>query len=103
VAPTQVPKGAKGPTAMVFMNMGGPATTDEVHGFLSMLFVRSFRTRIIHGMLTRAGRQRPDSSRTFPELHWTVHRAETNTEDSKTVRGDWWRIAHQEMVRVPGR
>jgi len=25
---------------MVFMNMGGPSTTDEVHGFLSMLFVR---------------------------------------------------------------
>ena len=32
--------GAKGPTAMVFMNMGGPSTTDEVHGFLSALFVR---------------------------------------------------------------
>ncbi|KAM0716278.1 hypothetical protein Q7P37_007723 [Cladosporium fusiforme] len=25
-------------TAMVFMNMGGPSTTDEVHGFLSRLF-----------------------------------------------------------------
>ncbi|KAH8639021.1 Ferrochelatase [Alternaria alternata] len=41
VAPTQVTPGAKGPTAMVFMNMGGPSTTDEVHGFLSMLFVRN--------------------------------------------------------------
>ena len=40
VAPTQVKTGAKGPTAMVFMNMGGPSTTDEVHGFLSMLFVQ---------------------------------------------------------------
>lgn len=40
VAPTQVKQGAKGPTAMVFMNMGGPSTTDEVHGFLSMLFVQ---------------------------------------------------------------
>jgi ferrochelatase len=39
VAP--VPAGSKGPTAMVFMNMGGPSTTDEVHGFLSALFVRS--------------------------------------------------------------
>jgi hypothetical protein len=39
VAPTQVTPGSKGPTAMVFMNMGGPSTTDEVHGFLSMLFV----------------------------------------------------------------
>jgi ferrochelatase len=41
VAPvTQNAAGSKGPTAMVFMNMGGPSTTDEVHGFLSMLFVR---------------------------------------------------------------
>ncbi|CAO2651495.1 Nn.00g040650.m01.CDS01 [Neocucurbitaria sp. VM-36] len=37
VAPQATP-GSKGPTAMVFMNMGGPSTTDEVHGFLSMLF-----------------------------------------------------------------
>ncbi|KAL8825310.1 MAG: hypothetical protein Q9191_004493 [Dirinaria sp. TL-2023a] len=28
----------KGPTAMVFMNMGGPSTTDEVGDFLSRLF-----------------------------------------------------------------
>ncbi|KAH3956218.1 ferrochelatase [Parastagonospora nodorum] len=40
VAPVKqdVATGSKGPTAMVFMNMGGPSTTDEVHGFLSMLF-----------------------------------------------------------------
>lgn len=30
---------AKGPTAIVFMNMGGPSTTDEVGDFLSRLFV----------------------------------------------------------------
>jgi ferrochelatase len=30
---------ARGPTAMVFMNMGGPATTDQVGPFLSRLFV----------------------------------------------------------------
>ncbi|KAI9794130.1 MAG: ferrochelatase hem15 [Piccolia ochrophora] len=30
--------GSKGPTAMVFMNMGGPSTTDEVGTFLSRLF-----------------------------------------------------------------
>jgi ferrochelatase len=35
---TQNATGSKGPTAMVFMNMGGPATTDEVSGFLSRLF-----------------------------------------------------------------
>ena len=36
---TQDSTGKKGPTAMVFMNMGGPATTDEVGDFLSRLFV----------------------------------------------------------------
>ncbi|TKA73025.1 hypothetical protein B0A55_07047 [Friedmanniomyces simplex] len=35
---TQNNTSSKGPTAMVFMNMGGPATTDEVSGFLSRLF-----------------------------------------------------------------
>lgn len=41
VAPpvTQDATGSRGPTAMVFMNMGGPSTTDEVGSFLSMLFV----------------------------------------------------------------
>ncbi|KAJ6110690.1 hypothetical protein N7486_002925 [Penicillium sp. IBT 16267x] len=35
---TQDATGAKGPTAMVFMNMGGPSTTDQVEDFLSRLF-----------------------------------------------------------------
>lgn len=41
VAPpvTQDATSSKGPTAMVFMNMGGPSTTDEVGTFLSRLFV----------------------------------------------------------------
>ena len=40
VAPpvTQDSFSKKGPTAMVFMNMGGPSTTDEVGSFLSNLF-----------------------------------------------------------------
>lgn len=29
---------SKGPTALVFMNMGGPSTTEEVGPFLSRLF-----------------------------------------------------------------
>lgn len=37
---TQDSTGKKGPTAMVFMNMGGPSTTAEVGDFLSRLFVR---------------------------------------------------------------
>jgi ferrochelatase len=36
---TQDKTGSKGPTAMVFMNMGGPSTTDEVEEFLRRLFV----------------------------------------------------------------
>jgi len=35
---TQDSTSKKGPTAMVFMNMGGPSTVDEVGGFLSRLF-----------------------------------------------------------------
>ncbi|KAL8401637.1 hypothetical protein RB596_008435 [Gaeumannomyces avenae] len=35
---TQDATGSKGPTAMVFLNMGGPSTTDEVHDFLLRLF-----------------------------------------------------------------
>ncbi|KAK4933891.1 ferrochelatase hem15 [Elasticomyces elasticus] len=35
---TQDSTSKNGPTAMVFMNMGGPATTDEVGNFLSRLF-----------------------------------------------------------------
>ena len=37
---TQNATSSKGPTAMVFMNMGGPQTTDDVGDFLSRLFVR---------------------------------------------------------------
>jgi protoporphyrin/coproporphyrin ferrochelatase len=39
---TQDPTASKGPTAIVFMNMGGPSTTDEVGDFLSRLFVCFF-------------------------------------------------------------
>lgn len=35
---TQSTAGSKGPTAMVFLNMGGPSTTGEVKDFLSRLF-----------------------------------------------------------------
>lgn len=38
---TQDATGSKGPTAMVFLNMGGPSTTAEVEDFLGRLFVRS--------------------------------------------------------------
>ena len=43
---------SQGPTAMVFMNMGGPSTTDEVNGFLSRLFVRMVLVDITIGLTT---------------------------------------------------
>lgn len=43
---TQDATGLKGPTAMVFLNMGGPSTTNEVEDFLSRLFVR--RGELLH-------------------------------------------------------
>lgn len=41
--------GSKGPTAIVFLNMGGPSTVDEVGDFLRRLFVCH---RIFHGLMT---------------------------------------------------
>ena len=48
---TQDATGSKGPTAMVFLNMGGPSTTNEVEDFLSRLFVRFQTDRHSHGPL----------------------------------------------------
>lgn len=44
---TQDATSSKGPTAIVFMNMGGPSTTDEVGGFLSRLFVSFHITALL--------------------------------------------------------
>lgn len=90
--------GSKGPTAIVFMNMGGPSTTDEVHAFLSALFVSMAIYRVGTRKLTGAGRQRSHSPRTTTKLHWPLHCAEADAKDSEAVCRDWWGIAHQEMV-----
>jgi hypothetical protein len=37
---------SKGPTAIVFLNMGGPSTTSEVGDFLSKLFVRYLQKQL---------------------------------------------------------
>jgi len=49
---TQNSVGSKGPTAMVFLNMGGPSTTDEVGDFLTRLFVSTLNYTLIgaHGV-----------------------------------------------------
>jgi hypothetical protein len=39
---SQGSQSSKGPTAIVFLNMGGPSTTDQVGDFLSRLFVCQF-------------------------------------------------------------
>ena len=56
---TQDATGSNGPTAMVFLNMGGPSTTAEVEDFLGRLFVRSTGTACVkytfqeyHSLLT---------------------------------------------------
>ena len=54
---TQDAAGSKGPTAMVFMNMGGPSTTDEVGDFLSRLFVRQPTPHIFKCLLFSTCRQ----------------------------------------------
>jgi ferrochelatase len=38
---TEINTGRDGPTAIVFMNMGGPGNQGEVRDFLHRLFVRS--------------------------------------------------------------
>ena len=53
---TQDATSSKGPTAMVFMNMGGPATTNEVGDFLSKLFVR-VKVTVSRTLLTSQGRR----------------------------------------------
>ena len=85
VAPpvTQDATSSKGPTAMVFMNMGGPSTTDEVGDFLSKLFVRilddrclRFHLRPNHLLQTTkasSGRWRPHPPWPSPILPRTSH------------------------------
>src|SRR5271163_2982715 len=55
---TQDATGSKGPTAMVFMNMGGPSKTDEVGDFLSRLFVSSIpHPSLLHALIYAIRRQ----------------------------------------------
>lgn len=67
---TQDATSSKGPTAMVFMNMGGPSTTDEVGDFLSRLFVRTAPAALGLSLISIKGRCGLNTSRTIPELSW---------------------------------
>lgn len=97
---TQDATSSKGPTAMVFMNMGGPATTDEVGGFLSRLFVRHPSLALGQADFG-AGRFRLDPPGPIPELSRTTDIESSNTQDSKAVCCHWRRIADSQVVRVP--
>jgi hypothetical protein len=98
--------GSKGPTAMVFLNMGGPSTTDEVGDFLSRLFVSLvFRYRIISCarflLLTfgiYVGGRRFDSSRPSPIISWSPHFETAHTKDPEAVCRYWRRISHPKVV-----
>lgn len=68
---TQSFTSSKGPTAMVFMNMGGPSTTDEVGDFLSRLFVSAlFPIKI--SILNFLDRLTPTSSHSADCNHTSV-------------------------------
>ena len=92
---TQNATSSKGPTAMVFMNMGGPSTTDEVGDFLSKLFVRSLDDRCIRFHLhsnhllqiteASSGRWRPHPPRSSPVLSRTSHLQSSYPQNKETV------------------
>lgn len=93
---TQDATGSKGPTAMVFMNMGGPQTTDEVGDFLSRLFVcivtcprrqssAFFRTWSLT-IYPTPGRRRPNTTRPTTKLPGPPHLPAQNPQDQETIR-----------------
>lgn len=86
---TQDTVGSKGPTAMVFMNMGGPSTTDEVGDFLSRLFVCSSKqfnstTPKIDCLFTGRWRSNPSWPPTI--LPWSSHLPSPHSEDPEAIR-----------------
>lgn len=92
---TQDATSSKGPTAMVFMNMGGPSTTDEVGDFLSKLFVRSLDDRclkshrrsnnLLQTAKTSSGRWRSHPPRPSPILSRTTHLQPPYPQDKETI------------------
>lgn len=101
-------KGSKGPTAMVFLNMGGPSTTDEVENFLSRLFVCHYRrlffpfldARVLTVATTVIGRCRPNPIGTSSEIPRSTHCSSEDAENPKTIFRYWRWLANSKMVRV---
>jgi hypothetical protein len=99
---TQNSVGSQGPTAMVFLNMGGPSTVDEVGDFLSRLFVSAYRPPPYHLRfsltISLSGRWRLDSLGSPAKLYWTVDRRPKDAKNSEAIRCNWRRVADSKMV-----
>jgi len=103
---TQDATSSKGPTAMVFMNMGGPSTTGEVGDFLSRLFVRlqlhlfSVQSKV-HKLTSVTGRWRPYSSWTSSRLLRPPHLSPPHPKNNKTIRSHRRWVPNPQMERIP--
>ncbi len=81
------------------MNMGGPSTLEEVHPFLNRLFTDHQIMQLpvqsgeIFSAMYRDFRFSPKSTYISNSIG-AVDREAQNSEDSKTVRRDWWRLSH---------
>jgi hypothetical protein len=104
---TQDTTSSKGPTAMVFMNMGGPSTTDEVGTFLSRLFVGTLRPQytglysLTNTDSSPPGRRRSHPPRPPPILPWAPNITTPHPQDPETIRRHWRWLPHPQMVRIP--
>ena len=109
---TQDMTSSKGPTAMVFMNMGGPSTTDEVGVFLSRLFVSGsypkrvssrslFPTKLKPTYSPFKGRRRPHPPRPSSKLPGAPHLPPPHPQNPKTIRRHRRRLSYPQRVRIP--
>ena len=103
---TQDATSSKGPTAMVFMNMGGPSTTDEVGIFLSRLFVGFPIWLTLHSSpidMIPSGRWGSHTSWCSTVVSRTSHFSTPYAKDSEAVCCNWWRISNSKMVGIPSK
>ena len=87
---TQDSTSSKGPTAIVFMNMGGPSKTEDVGDFLSRLFVGSTLEEIACFWTDQdwKGRWRPHPFRAITKLPRPSDFAKKDAQNTKAVCSD---------------
>lgn len=98
--------GKDGPTAVMFMNMGGPVDQGEVRSFLHRLFVRHF-SQIPYQSSLQTDSYLPNTVGWRHHSLWKIsedlrkrdHQVE-NPKDPETVCRDWWWFSNTQMVRV---